>query len=123
MSDLTPAQIEIAKAMSEDELLTNVIAAAHRFGWLVCHIRPARTGKKYYNKKGELKEAWNTPIQGDAGLDDVILARNGVVWFLELKKEDGTLSEAQKKWYHALPNCLVVKPRNWLSGEVEELLR
>jgi len=113
MNDLTPAQIEIAKAMSEDELQANILDMALKAGWLCYHTRPAM------NKRGK----WSSPMMGNPGFPDLVLARHPIVIFFELKSEKGKLTVQQQEWYHALPNCLVVKPRNWLSGEVEELLR
>jgi hypothetical protein len=74
-------------AMSEDDLKATVIQMARDNGWLVCHFRPAKTEK-----------GWRTPIEGDKGLPDLVLARRGVVLLAELKSGTGRLSNDQKKW-------------------------
>lgn len=109
--------------MSERELQDAVIELAKLLGWKAAHFRPARTGK-----------GWRTPMQGDPGFPDVVLAREGRVLFLELKAERGKLSFSQEQWLEALacecddrpcphPGVLVIRPENWTAGEVEELLR
>lgn len=103
---------EYQASMTETELVDSIIQLAKLHGWLVYHQRPMRT------QDGQ----WRTGVQGDKGLPDLILARDGVVWFFECKSEKGTLSEEQKLWYHALPHCLVVKPEQWYSGEIEVVL-
>ena len=113
MTEPTSAQIEIAKAMTENQLQDNILDAAHKYKWRVHAERPA------VNQSGK----WATPIQGDPGFPDLVLARNGIEWKFELKSEKGKLTVEQREWYHALPNCLIIRPRNWLSGEVEALLR
>ena len=110
---LTEVQIEIAKAMTEAELQANILDMALKAGWLAFHIRPAM------NKRG----VWSSPMQGNPGYPDLTLARNGIVFFFELKSEKGKLTVQQQEWYHALPNCLIIKPHNWLSGEVESRLK
>ena len=113
MTDLTAAQIEIAAAMTESQLQDNILDAAKQCGWLCYHTRAAM------NKRG----VWSSPMQGNPGYPDLTLARNGIAFFFELKSEKGKLTVEQQEWYHALPNCLIIKPRDWLSGEVEALLR
>ncbi len=78
--------------MSEDDLMSFVIDLAHLHGWLVHHTRPAKTAK-----------GWRTPIQGDAGFPDLVLARDGIAIFAELKSEKGRVSREQRTWHDALP--------------------
>lgn len=54
-----------------------IVEGAQLLGYLVHHCRPARTD-----------HGWATPIQGDAGFPDLVLAHRdaGVVVFLELKR-------------------------------------
>ena len=113
MNDLTPAQIEIAKAMLEKELQDNILDAAHKLGWLVHIERPSVN----------LSGVWSTSIQGDPGFHDDVLSRNGVTLLFELKTETGKLTDEQKEWFMQSHNAYVIRPRNWLSGEVEELLK
>lgn len=100
-------------AISEAQLQEAVIDAAHRFGWLVHHVKPARTpdGK------------WLTRIQGDAGFPDLCLAREGRVLFVELKSAKGRQSDAQRSWAWHLPEVLVWRPVDWTDGSILEVLR
>lgn len=82
----------VARAkMTEADFQRQVITAAAMFGWLVHHTRPAFD-------RGEFR----TPIQGDPGFPDLVLARDGQVIFAELKSESGRLTEYQKRWVAAL---------------------
>ena len=128
---MTPAQLAIARAMSEAELTEHVIAAARQFDWLVHHCRPART------RDG----SWRTPIQGDAGFVDLCLARDGRVIFAELKREGKRPDAAQMAWAYALvgeddermvfPSAMgnesvsyrVWRPSDWVSGAILAVLR
>ena len=56
-------------------------------GWRVHAERPARTSK-----------GWRTPVQGDPGFFDLVLARRGRVIFAELKSARGKLSAEQEAW-------------------------
>lgn len=109
--------------MSEAELQDAVIECARLLGWRCAHFRPAQTGK-----------GWRTPMIGDTGFPDVVLARDGRILFLELKAAGKKPRPEQTAWLEALacdcegrpcphPGVLVVQPEHWLSGEVEELLR
>lgn len=79
--------------MTEAEFQSQVIHLARLHGWLVHHSRPAQ------NRSG----AWSTPITGDAGFPDLVLAHpdRGVV-FLELKSDAGRASDKQRTWLRTL---------------------
>jgi hypothetical protein len=77
---------------SEREFQAAVIEYAHLNGWLVHHGRAAQV------REGK----WVTPIQGDAGFPDLVMARGHQVVFAELKSEKGTMSPAQKRWIETL---------------------
>ncbi len=79
-------------AMTEKEFQQRVVLLAKAHGWLVHHARPARTAN------GE----WRTPIMGDVGFPDLVLARRGVVVFAELKSDKGRLTKEQDVWLDAL---------------------
>ena len=109
MSALTPAQEVLAKAMSEKQLLALVVDAAVKFGWLVFH-------------------PW-TSIHSASGWPDLVLVKSTErrFWALELKREGKVPTPAQMVWLEALASIpgvsvAVVRPRDWLSGEVEEQL-
>ena len=77
---------------SEQQLLDNTIDLASRCRWAVHHCRPARTARGY-----------RTPIQGHKGFPDLVLARDGLVLFRELKGYDargrlGRVSPEQRDW-------------------------
>jgi len=118
MANLTDTQKVIANAMSEEELLNNIIALAKAFGWLIAHFRPGQT------KDGQ----WRTPVQGDRGFPDLVLARSipevgyKQLFIIELKSEKGRLSPEQKAWKDALV-YLVWRPSDWLDGTVERSLK
>lgn len=89
--------------MTEADLLARVIDTAHLYGWLVHHTRPARTA-----------QGWRTPIQGDRGAPDLLLARNGVVILAELKSGRGQLGPGQADWLDACgPFGRLWRPQDW----------
>lgn len=103
-------------ALSEAELQQSVVQMAHLYGWLVHHGRPARTAN-----------GWCTPITGDVGFPDLVLVREGIIIFCELKSAEGRISTQQKKWLEQLSNnhsvrAVVWRPRDWFSGEITEIL-
>lgn len=77
--------------ITETEFQNQVIEYAQMFGWRVAHFRPARTNK-----------GWRTPIQGDPGFPDLVLARDGHIILWELKSEKGKLTDDQRAWLGAL---------------------
>lgn len=80
------------RRISEAAFQAQVLAFVRRTGWLVHHSRPA------YNRSGRV----STPISGDPGLPDLMLARNGFVAFVELKGDSGSIAPAQVAWAQAL---------------------
>lgn len=92
-----------------------VIDLARLRGWLVHHCRPARTGA-----------GWATPITGDPGFPDLVLARPPRLIFAELKSTKGRVSRDQERWVMRLDQCdgvemHVLRPSDWAA--VEDLLR
>ena len=96
----------IAKHTTEAEFQADIVAFAKAHGWLVHHCRPARTTK-----------GWATPLQGDAGFVDLVLARNGVVHLWELKAQGKKPTEAQVAW------IVASKARWWWPSQYEEMIR
>jgi hypothetical protein len=89
---------------SEDQFLSKVIRWAKLNGWMVHHSRPAR------DPEGKVR----THLQGDKGLPDLILARDGEVLFAELKSNRGTFKPEQRTWLQHLGDFGVVwRPRDW----------
>lgn len=100
-----------AKAMSEADLLANVINLAHDCGWLVSHSRPAMTTK-----------GWRTATQGDRGALDLTLARGGRVILAELKRQfGGKFEDGQQEWLKASGGYLW-QPLDLLTGRIAEVL-
>lgn len=90
--------------MTEDQFLTRIIDAAQLLGWHVHHCRPARTADG----------RWRTPVQGNPGFPDLVLARNGVVIIAEVKTDRGRLTEDQRGWLDALHDTARVwRPAGW----------
>ena len=77
--------------MTEAELQQTVLEAARLRGWHASHFRPAR-----------VTDGWRTPLAGEPGFPDLVLARAGDVLALELKAERGRPSAAQVMWLDAL---------------------
>lgn len=98
--------------MTEAQLQKAVIDAAHMFGWLVHHVKPARTPDGKYL----------TRIAGDAGFPDLVLARDGEVFFVELKSAIGRIRPEQKRWAEHL-DVIVWRPVDWTDGTITDWLR
>lgn len=91
-------------AMSEADFQRTVIDAARLAGWKVCHFRPALT------RSGR----WSTPVEGDKGTPDLILAKDGLVLLAELKSDKGRTTPEQDAWLAAAGgHGRVWRPKNW----------
>lgn len=89
--------------MSEADFQRTVIDAARLAGWKVCHFRPGMT------QRGR----WVTPMQGDKGAPDLILAKDGRVLLAELKSDKGKTTPEQDAWLAAAGgHGRVWRPRN-----------
>lgn len=73
-------------AMNEDDLLIAIGDALHLFGYVWHHDR-----------RGDLALTMGTP-----GTPDIIAARAGIVWFIELKGPRGRLDLDQWTWARAI---------------------
>lgn len=98
----TPAHPPPAAGISEAEFTRAVVALARSHSWLCYHALPARSAK-----------GWHTPTMGDVGFVDLVLCRNGVVIFAELKSATGRVRAAQCDWLDALPGALIWRPKDW----------
>ena len=84
-----------------------VINLAQLYGWRVMHTRPGRCWVRG-------KETWRTPIEGDEGFPDLVLARDGVSIHAELKSETGKPSQEQLDWLAALgDSARLWRPSDW----------
>lgn len=110
--------------VSEAELQQVVIQTAQHFGWLVHHGRPA------INKSGR----WSTPVTGNVGFPDLVMARRGVVLIVELKSDAGRHRPEQVLWADAITGdtnpqegdrlrYYTWRPADWRDGLIAELLR
>ena len=91
--------------MTENDLKGRVLHLAHQHGWSVYHV-PQR-----HMLNG-----------GGRGYPDLTLARDGRVMWFELKQEKGYLTPEQAAWVSILPYVHVLRPTDWWSGRVAELL-
>lgn len=91
---------QLINSTSEADFTATVIELAQWSGWKVAHFRPART------KSNE----WRTPMIGDPGFPDLVLAKDGSVIFAELKAEKGSTSPPQREWLGALSDT---EPHVW----------
>ncbi len=93
----------MALRVSEAELQSGIIAAAHAYGYKVAHFRPAKTAK-----------GWRTAVAADGrGFPDLVIAKPGRLIFAELKSSVGLLTDAQRGWIESLPNAYVWTPKDW----------
>jgi hypothetical protein len=91
--------------VTEDEWLSRVLDTAQLHGWRVQHVRPARTVR-----------GWRTPVQGDQGAPDLLLARAGRVLLVELKSDRGRLGPGQREWLAAAGgHARLWRPRDWVQ--------
>lgn len=97
---------------TEEDLQSRIIDHARLCGWRVAHVRAAqvRSGR------------WATPVTGDVGFPDLVLARAGVVLLAELKSEKGRFREGQAEWLDAAAaHGRLWRPSDW-DAIVKELL-
>ena len=95
--------------ITEAELQARIMHAAGLYGWRAAHFRPARTA-----------QGWRTPMQGDVGLPDLVLARDGVVLLAELKSARGKTTPDQELWLEALgDHARLWRPADWVSIQNE----
>lgn len=93
------------RPVSEDALQTRIIEYARWMKWRVVHIRAART-----------TTGWAVPYEGDPGLPDLILARDGEVLLVELKDADGGATADQRAWLKAAgEHGRLWRPGDWAT--------
>ena len=99
---------ETAKAMREKALMQHVIDMARLLGYLVYHTFDSR--------------------RSEPGFPDIIAVGYDRLLAIECKREREQPTPAQQNWLDELAyvpgvECYVIRPSDWLSGEVERILR
>ena len=97
----------IASAMPERELAENVRLLSTSLGWQHYHT-------------------WSS-IHSARGFPDCCLVKPPRLLFVELKRQAGSVTTAQKGWLDALHGCnietYVWRPWQWLDGTIERILK
>ena len=93
-------------AISEAEFTTQVVQLFQLRGWMVVHIRPAKTARGY-----------RTPYEGDPGLPDIIASRLGRTILAELKVGKNKPTQEQREWLDASGGYL------WYPADWEQIQR
>ena len=118
----------------EDGLLRSVLDLAKLKGWLRAHFRPGQTQCRKCKGTGFLRTGvdcdmchgtgsdWRTPLQGDPGLHDLILARKPYLIMQEFKSEKGKLSEYQKRWHEEVEGCTIIKSGIWRPSDWQTIV-
>jgi hypothetical protein len=102
----------MALTISESAFLDAVVTLAHYRHWLVYHPLAAL----------RVDESHTTPVQGDAGFPDLVLARDGLVLFRELKRQHEQLMPNQVMWQRGLGGLWELwRPSDW--PRIQEVLR
>ncbi|OYT69750.1 MAG: hypothetical protein CFK49_12130 [Armatimonadetes bacterium JP3_11] len=100
------------RSPAERDFQARVVALARLTGWRVYHSRPAQYGNG----------RWHTPLQGDAGLPDLILCKPPRLIFAELKSERGRVRAEQQAWLDALRQCNGVEVYLWRPSDWDAIV-
>lgn len=93
-----------APKLSEADFQRRVMDTARLAGFRVAHFRPAMT------QRGR----WVTPMAGDTGFPDLVLAKAGLVLCAELKTDTGKPSAQQLAWLEQLgDHGRLWRPSDW----------
>lgn len=95
--------------MTEAQLTDVIVEAAQLYGWRVVHFRPGKT-----------ERGWRTPLQGDSGFPDLVLARDSEVIIAELKIGRAKPRPDQRLWAEAIGPDLY---RLWTDADLDEIMR
>lgn len=90
-------------APTEAECQKTIIEAARTLGYLVHHTRPAQTGR-----------GWRTPIQGDRGFPDLVIAGHGRLFVVELKRKPNRVGVEQMEWIAELERAGIYSSVVWV---------
>ncbi len=118
---ITPDQCS-DRAMSESVLQTRVVGRAKRRGWVVAHA-----GRGWVGDQETGEGQFVTPMA--PGWPDLMLFNPKAVYpvvAMELKREDGEVSEEQERWLALMNACgvpaVVVRPSDLREGRVNAIL-
>ena len=104
---MLPARLTLARQMSERELQQAVYDAARLLGFRAYHTHTSR--------------------HSAAGFPDLVLLKGDRCIAVELKRQGRAPTVAQMEWLLAFERAgaeaHVFTPSDWLSGEVERILR
>ncbi len=117
MSKTLTTQERIARAMSEKELVQNILDLARALDYLAYHSKDSR---------------WSEP-----GFPDIILVGRGRVIAIECKAEEGKLRGPVQGHYRVFPGqqdwldafqkggaeAYLFRPSSWLDGSIERVLK
>ena len=101
-------QLLLAERMSERDLQTNVVDAVRKLGGVVYHTHDSRRSTE--------------------GFPDLVIVfeRSGALLFAELKRQNGRLTDAQRRWLRALGaggrHVYEWRPSDWLDGTIPRVL-
>lgn len=86
--------------VSESQIQAGIVRMAEALGWYCFHCVDCRRGPKT-----------------GAGYPDLTLVRDGRVLWVEVKTEQGVVSEAQKRWHRRLVaaggTVHIWRPKHW----------
>lgn len=102
----------IYNQITEKAFTAQVIKMARVFGWLVHHCRPA------LSRRG----TWMTPIEGDAGLPDILALRHDRAIMAELKSATGRVTPEQAAWLVVAKEA-GLEAYVWRPAEIEQIER
>lgn len=99
--------MSVPSPQSEADLQRAIMDLAQLMGWRRLHVRAQET-----------KSGWKVGYEGDTGWPDLTLARDGIVYFWELKRNTKSpFRPGQEEWLEVLPNARVITPEDWIYIE------
>ena len=116
-------QERVARSMSEKELQDAIIELAEHLGWKVWHVRDSRT--QMVEDMPDL--VLRRPAHMEETTPGVVKVSMGQLEWWELKTELRKVTPGQEIAMQELRDCYqvvrVVRPSDWLNGNVEKWLR
>jgi hypothetical protein len=105
--------------VKENDLQSSILDfIAYLPGVLVYHALPGRVGED---------GRWVTPMAGDKGFLDLVIAGPGGLLFRELKTKQGRVSKDQRRWLDTLQasghDADVWRPADWPGRIIKEIKR